>query len=352
MLLGAHLILSGHIDLDQLEAALRSQHRFGGRLGKNLVEQGAISLDDLGLALSQQSGHPLAEDTQLRGADPQAITRLPDSLCRRLGAFPLALEKGPPLTLTCAVADPDDSEVMAQLALVSGCAIRACIAPELAIRTAIERVHGRADVPPPAGFVAAAGPTTFLPRGAGRPATIPPAPRPASFTMPPMPVRPRISLTDAMGRLQSVENRDGVADTIIEFAAGRAGAALLFLLREGAAAGWRSGVPALPDGAFTKLSLQLPPTSMLSRAATSRAPVRGQPAAVDAPLFAALAVGPPPPDAIVVPLVVGARVVNLLAAAGAGGAPLDDAAAEAIVALCAGAEDAYAQLIQHAKRKS
>jgi hypothetical protein len=351
MLLGAHLILSGQIDLDQLESALRAQHRFGGRLGKNLVEQGAISLDDLGLALAANTGHALAADAQLRAAESAAITRLPDEVCRRLGAFPLALDKGPPLTLTCAVTDPADSETLAQLALASGCVIRPLIAPELAIRTAIERVHGRAEAAPPPGFAAAAGPTTFLPRSA-RPATIPPAPRPASLTMPPMPARRRISLTEAMSRLQTAKTRDQVADALIEFAAGRAGAALLFLLRDGAAAGWRSGVPSLADGAFAKLSLQLPPTSMLSRAATTRAPVRGTPAAVDAPLFAALAIGPPPPDAIVVPLVVGVRVVNLLAAAGAGGALLDDGAAEAIVTLGAGAEDAYAQLIQQAKRKS
>lgn len=339
MLLGARLLRDGTIDLDQLEAALRAQLKLGGRLGGRLVELGALSFAALGALLGELGGHEVADQARLDAAEPRALATCPPALLRRVTALPLALDPGAPATLTVAMASPGDADARAQLALATGCAIRPLVAPELLLRHAIERVHGRpqtaSERPSAPGFVPAAGPTTLLPR-AGR-TTIPP-------------VKPRLSLTDAMARMGSATTRDEIADTLVHFAAGRAGAALLFLLKEGVAHGWKSGVPTLPDGAFAKLTVQLPSGSLLARANLTRTVARGAPETSDAPLFAALAAGPTPKDALVVPIVVGSRVVNLLAAAAVGGGTLDDGAAEAIVALGVGAEEAYGRLIAARKK--
>src|SRR5262249_41248993 len=60
MKLGTLLLRNAAIGLTQLEAALRNQVLYGGRLGTNLVELGFIDLELLSSYLAELTGFPIA----------------------------------------------------------------------------------------------------------------------------------------------------------------------------------------------------------------------------------------------------------------------------------------------------
>jgi len=76
MKLGTLLLRNAAIGLSQLEAALRNQVLYGGRLGTNLVELGYIDLELLSAYLAELSGYPIATPTLLDQADPALLEKL------------------------------------------------------------------------------------------------------------------------------------------------------------------------------------------------------------------------------------------------------------------------------------
>src|SRR6478609_7173250 len=93
MKLGTMLLRDGVISLDQLEAALRAQVLFGGKLGTNLVELGHLTLDQLALYLGRTLGVPAATQEHFESADPAAISMLPRALAERHVVFAISVER-------------------------------------------------------------------------------------------------------------------------------------------------------------------------------------------------------------------------------------------------------------------
>ena len=81
MKLGTLLLRNAAIGLSQLEAALRNQVLYGGRLGTNLVELGFVDLEVLSGYLAEMSGQPVATPTLLDAAD-RARARSARRRCR------------------------------------------------------------------------------------------------------------------------------------------------------------------------------------------------------------------------------------------------------------------------------
>ena len=72
MKLGTLLLRNAAISLTQLEAGLRAQVLYGGRLGTNLVELGFLDVDGLGGFLGELSGLPIASQGLLEMAQSTA----------------------------------------------------------------------------------------------------------------------------------------------------------------------------------------------------------------------------------------------------------------------------------------
>src|SRR5262245_44590885 len=89
MKLGTLLLRNAAIGLSQLEAALRNQVLYGGRLGTNLVELGFIDLELLSTYLAELSGFPIATPTLLDDADKSLLDKLGSDEAHRLRAVPL-----------------------------------------------------------------------------------------------------------------------------------------------------------------------------------------------------------------------------------------------------------------------
>lgn len=351
MKLGTLLLRDGIINLDQLEAALRAQVLFGGKLGTNLVELGHLSLDTLAIYLGKTLAVAPATQERFENADPEAVRLLPAALAQKHVAFPLGFE-GPPRRLAVALADPRDRAAVATLAEACGLPIEPYIAPELRIVFYLERHYG---VPRKVRFVRVAPATAERRRDATpAPAAVAvgsgPAPAPAAPALPPLP------LGEALGLIEHAKNREAIGEAILRFARGRVETAVVFVLKEGLAIGWRGFAPGVEAASIESLSLPLGAPSCLAAAYEGRAPWRGAPTAAGRPLderlFSGLRVTEPPDEVLTMAVLIGTRVVNLVYVHGHQGGALEDGAVDGLLALVDAAGEAYARMIQAAKTKA
>ncbi len=100
--LGDILLEGGLVTNDQLSAAYDEHQRNGRSLGRVLVEQGVLSEGQLVAALATQIGLRFVDLSDF-SVDGSAVSRVPDSVCRRYTALPVGYEDG---KLLVAMADP------------------------------------------------------------------------------------------------------------------------------------------------------------------------------------------------------------------------------------------------------
>jgi hypothetical protein len=192
MRLGEMLVRDGRLTDAQLEKALFSQARDGGRLGTVLVELGLVDLEALTVYLGLELGIPIATGAMLERAKRSAVRLLQPAQSFKHKCVPLVVQDR---QLIAAIEDPHDLATLEALAQITGYRVLPRVAPEVRIYYYIERYYG------------VARPTRFLrfadtPRGdeaavdIGLPARplpgLPPAP--ASPVAPPGP-RPRLRST-------------------------------------------------------------------------------------------------------------------------------------------------------------
>lgn len=331
MKLGTLLLRNAAIGLTQLEAALRNQVLYGGRLGTNLVELGYIDLELLSAYLAELSGFPIATPTLLDQADPALLEKLGADDAHRLRAIPLGtLAEG---TIAVGLVEPSDGEAVEQVALRLGAQVTPYVVPELRALYYLEKLFG---LPRRARFVRS-GRSNANTNGNGevtdeRRRTQPAAGMvmPPAFTLEPRRRRATsqaplggavpfaIAFTAACERVDTATNRDQIADTFVAYAQGRCDALVVFLIRDGNALGWRSWVapPAALKKPIEELSLPLGGASSLQSAHDAGQPFVGTPPSAARPvekqLWAALGAQPEPFAVLVVPVLVKQRAVNLV----------------------------------------
>ncbi len=137
--IGEILLTNLLITQEQLDQALAAQAHSNKRLGQTLVEQGAISEDDLAWALSNQLGYPymfLTADI----ADEAAVRLLPEEFQREHRVLPV-LAFGEELTL--AMADPTDQHTVDEVAQRTGLQVKRALALASNIAQMQERFFAR-----------------------------------------------------------------------------------------------------------------------------------------------------------------------------------------------------------------
>lgn len=364
MKLGTLLLRNAAIGLTQLEAALRNQVLYGGRLGTNLVELGYIDLELLSAYLAELSGLPIATPTLLDHADPALLERLGADDAHRLRAIPLGyLGEGESIAVALAV--PHDPETISALTERLGATIVPYVVPELRALYYLEKLFG---LPRRARFVRAGRPAHEPEVEVERRRTQPAA----GMVMPPaLTLEPRrrratsqaplvgeipyaIGYGAACERIDTAINRDQIADTFVAYATGRWDALVVFLIRDGNALGWRSWVAAPGDSKrpIEELSLPLGGASALQSAHDAGQPFVGPPPSsarpVEKQLWASLAVQPEPIAVLVVPVLVKQRAVNLIYAHIAMALPPQQLVSE-LIDLAQRAQASYLRLIRQAR---
>ena len=174
--LGELLIEAGLLSDEQLKAALSEQRKWGGRLGRTVVELGFVTETALAQVLAAQLELPSIDlDTAPLPEDAPKWLRL--DLCERYGVFPLAINPGA-RAISVATSDPTNLEALSSIEF----ATRLKVIPTVATASAIERAIRRhyfgevpISAPPPA-------PSRSAPR-APVPSPRPSAPADASFEL-------------------------------------------------------------------------------------------------------------------------------------------------------------------------
>jgi hypothetical protein len=367
MKLGTLLLRNAAIGLSQLEAALRNQVLYGGRLGTNLVELGYIDLELLSAYLAELSGFPIATPTLLDQAEPALLEKLGPDDAHRLRAIPLGFLGEGTGTVAVGLVEPSDGQAVEYVAKRLDATVTPYVVPELRALYYLEKLFG---LPRRARFVRSGRSSNGNDAEVGderrrtQPAqgmVMPPA-----FTLEPRRRRATsqaglggtvpfaIGFGAACERIDSATSRDQIADTFVAYAQGRCDALVVFLIRDGNALGWRSWVapPATLSKPIEELSLPLGGASSLQSAHDAGQPFVGSPPSAARPvekqLWAALASQPEPFAVLVVPVLVKQRAVNLVYAHLATSAPPGQLVSE-LGDLAVRAQSSYLRLIRQAR---
>ncbi len=137
--LGEMLVEAGLLTQEQLEATLKNQGIYGGRLGTNLIELGYLAEEDLARFLSKKLELPCATKEQLMSITPDIIQLIPKEVADKYKVVPLGRDRK---RLTLAMLDPADLSVVDAISFITGYYISPLIAPELLLIMSLEKYYG------------------------------------------------------------------------------------------------------------------------------------------------------------------------------------------------------------------
>ena len=140
--LGEILKQAGIIDDFQLNSALSYQRHWGGRFGESLIKLGYLSEDKLQNFLARQFDLPQIELFGRRIAE-DVLAYIPVEKAREFHVLPVERrEVSGTMHLVVAMTDPTNLMVTDSLQFMTGCRIKAALASEEAIGSAIDRSYG------------------------------------------------------------------------------------------------------------------------------------------------------------------------------------------------------------------
>jgi type IV pilus assembly protein PilB len=137
--LGEILIQAGVLDEGKLRAALNEQRRWGGPLGRILVDMKLVSEDAMVQALSQQLNFPTVTLEQLRIRN-EVLDLLPAELAEQHSAIPFNVQGK---FLDVAMADPTNLGIIDELRIRTRLNVRPYLAGPKAIERALAKHYGR-----------------------------------------------------------------------------------------------------------------------------------------------------------------------------------------------------------------
>jgi len=146
MKLGELLVRDGRLDRADLDQVIAQQAQEGGRIGSLLVTKELISAETLTVYLGLELGIPIATTATLEKCKRSATRLLTPEQASHFRCIPILIQGQ---TLTIAIADPHDMQVLDELAMATGYRIIPRVAPEIRIHFFLEYFYG---VPQPERF--------------------------------------------------------------------------------------------------------------------------------------------------------------------------------------------------------
>jgi type IV pilus assembly protein PilB len=140
--LGEILKQAGIIDDFQLNSALSYQRHWGGRFGESLIKLGYLTEDKLQNFLARQFDLPQIELFG-RKIPEDVLAYIPVAKAREFHVLPVERrELSGTMHLVVAMTDPTNLMVTDSLQFLTGCRIKAALASDDAIASAIDRNYG------------------------------------------------------------------------------------------------------------------------------------------------------------------------------------------------------------------
>lgn len=343
---GDLLVAHGECARAAVDEALRAQAVFGGRLGTNLLEAGAISEERLAHALGERHHVPALHGDLT--PDPAALDLISAADADRWEVVPLSAARR---KLALLMVDPGNLAMLDEVAFATGRIIHPFVVPEARLWRLLVRSYGlfREERGIEQSSRKAGG--RAPPDGAGRdlideaqfdalygrigitappvqPPVAPPPPAPAPPTM--ALVRPDelepspLGFREAVRFLEGVEERGAIARTVLRYARSRFKRAVLFTVRRGEAHGWVGLGEGVKVAAVQRLRLPLAADGVVATVVATRSHYLGPLAKTEANVRLLKELGGGvPKSAFVIPLLALGRVVNVLYADNGRGALVD-----------------------------
>lgn len=372
MRLGEILTQLGYLKPEQLKIVLDHRDLLGGKIGTQLVEAGLVDTDQVSEGLSRQMRVPAALQRHFDKADPTVVALLKPVLAARYMAIPLVAARSGVKRIVVAMATPQDVQVLDDVSFALGARVEPMVAAELAIARNLKRFY-KLDIklarparpePPPRSVTRSYSSHEI-------PAVTQPMVSPtASATLPRQPTQPMmaqvtesgsvllprpdaaVTLEDAVHRLSVAENRDQVADIVIDFMLPRFGCGLVFIIRGETAHVWRGFAPGVEARAIETIAFPLSMPSVFRLAKERAATFRGPPPAEGVYLHTQIwkyLHTEPPADVVVVPILIGQRVISMVYAQATDASKLPSDHVQELQAVCMAAASAFVRLIQKAR---
>lgn len=346
------LLEAGMLTPRQIDDALQHRIFYGGKIGTNLVELGFLREEDLAKFLGRKLGVGYVAPEKLLAIPADVIALLPRELALKYKAIPLLLDRN---RLHLVMADPADLPAIDDIAFITGHLVKPLITPEFRLIQALGQYYQmeispryqkildrlNAEAPPPPPKAQAAEPAAVPPPAAPLPKAEPVAAAqdPALATAAPVTAAAapdegaaelleelevvedeslaarvgRYSITDISRSLSRVEDREEIAALLTEYLGNRFSCAALFIVRGDVASGWRAYRNGREIEGFDLLHIPFTRASVLKTVTEGKSYYLGPLA--ETPLNARLVEGlggKPPASALILPLVVSGRVVDVL----------------------------------------
>lgn len=298
--LGEILVQDGAITPVQLEEALKQQVIFGGRLGTNLIEMGAIGEEEIARVLSRKLGLPFVDPERIMNVPAEVIDLIPRELAEQYRVLPLSLESR---RLTLVMAEPSDLQATDEIAFRTGFVIRPVLTPEIRLTAALEKYYGIARQ------------LRYVPTS---PAPTRPKRAPARKPAPAKPDAER-AMTRTLQSLVSARGRDDIADHLIAHLGREFPVAALFLVRNKGADGWKGTTEGDPLTDFDQLQVPFGEPSLLRSVVEGKVSYFGPvpPSPANERMLRHLGASPDEP-ALLVPLLLTERIFAILFIGGKG----------------------------------
>jgi hypothetical protein len=142
MRIGELLVQQGLITPAQLDAGLRTQEQYGGRLVSTLVELSYLDGDVGTRALAKLRKVPAALQKHFDAAEPSAIARIPRKVAEKYSAVPLGWAGEAGSALILAMLEPTDLLAVEEMRFLAGAKLVPGIALEVRIRQSLNRWYG------------------------------------------------------------------------------------------------------------------------------------------------------------------------------------------------------------------
>lgn len=149
--LGDLLLEAGLVKDDQLKAALNEQRKWGGRLGRTVIELGFVTESAMAEVLARQLELPVL-DLDTAEIPEEAPKWLRIDICERYGVFPVAMNRTA-RTLSVATSDPTNIEHLSAVQFATSSKVLPVVATASAIERAIRRYYFGEHVEPVSGPV-------------------------------------------------------------------------------------------------------------------------------------------------------------------------------------------------------
>jgi hypothetical protein len=344
---GEILVERGDCARPAVEEALRAQAIFGGRLGTNLLEVGALSEERLAHALGDRHGTPaLFGDLQ---PEPAALRLISANDADRWEVVPL---RAAPRKLVLLTGDPGNVAILDEVAFATGRRLHPFVIPEARLWRLLSSRYGlfreERGVEQQRFVLAratrvASGPDLIdegefqsLYGHVGLPGVPTPPPFTSPFASPlatPIPeLHPELhaavtatpfwpdeaepsplSFREAVHFLEGVEERSAIARTVLRYARSRFKRAVLFTVQRGEARGWVGLGDGVKVEAVHRLRLSLASEGVVPTVVTTRSHYLGPLAKTEANVRLLKELGGGVPrSAFAVPILALGRVVNVL----------------------------------------